>query len=294
MTLSIHDHSRTNLSDFSYVYAVYSRRSGGISIGVNLNPDKICNFDCIYCQVDRSTRSAERVVLPRLEQELSTVFARLADGSWLATPPFSTLPKEKRRVRDVAFSGDAEPTSSPAFPAAVQWVAELKQQYRFHDLELVLITNATLLHRPAIQEALRTLHAAHGVIWAKLDAGTEEEYRLVNRSAVPFQRILDNIAGVARRWPVVIQTMVFETRSSHRRYPAVAPYVARIEAMLAGGSRIRQIQLYSVARRPAVPEVRAVDPDTLSAMATEVSAATGLRVDVYPGAPAFQGGVASP
>ena len=36
-----------------YVYPVVSRRSKGISIGVNLNPDKVCNFDCIYCCVDR-------------------------------------------------------------------------------------------------------------------------------------------------------------------------------------------------------------------------------------------------
>src|ERR1041384_5902109 len=38
-----------------YVYPVVSRRSKGLSIGVNLNPDKVCNFDCIYCCVDRKT-----------------------------------------------------------------------------------------------------------------------------------------------------------------------------------------------------------------------------------------------
>ncbi len=48
------DHRRTFRENL-YVYAVVSRRSKGISIGINLNPDKICNFDCIYCQVDRKT-----------------------------------------------------------------------------------------------------------------------------------------------------------------------------------------------------------------------------------------------
>ena len=52
-TLPLHtDHARL-FEQNRFVYPVLSRRSGGISIGVNLNPDKICNFDCIYCQVDR-------------------------------------------------------------------------------------------------------------------------------------------------------------------------------------------------------------------------------------------------
>ena len=47
------DHRRT-YEDNVYVYPVVSRRSRGVSIGINLNPDKVCNFDCVYCQVDRS------------------------------------------------------------------------------------------------------------------------------------------------------------------------------------------------------------------------------------------------
>ncbi|MBM3871597.1 MAG: radical SAM protein, partial [Verrucomicrobia bacterium] len=40
------DHTRI-YRDFTYVYPVISRRSGGLSIGINLNPDKKCNFDCV-------------------------------------------------------------------------------------------------------------------------------------------------------------------------------------------------------------------------------------------------------
>ncbi len=46
-------HSRSWQSN-RYVYPVISRRSKGLSIGVNLNPDKVCNFDCVYCCVDRT------------------------------------------------------------------------------------------------------------------------------------------------------------------------------------------------------------------------------------------------
>jgi hypothetical protein len=61
-------------ADNRYVYAVVSRRSGGLSVGVNLNPDKGCNFDCIYCQVDRTIPPVVRTVdLDRLATELDLV-----------------------------------------------------------------------------------------------------------------------------------------------------------------------------------------------------------------------------
>ncbi len=283
MSLSINDHNRSSLPDYAYVYAVYSRRSKGVSIGINLNPDKVCNFDCVYCQVDRSSRSVERLSMPRLEKELGAIFTQLADGSLLARQPLVTLPEEKRRVRDIAFSGDGEPTSSPAFPAAVQLVTELKQRHRLEALKVVLITNATLLHRPAIQTALRALHDANGEVWAKLDAGTEADYRAINRSAVPYQRILDNIAGVARRWPVVIQTMVFEKGIPARRHPDFDPYAQRLEAILAQGGRVRLVQLYSVARAPAEADVTAVEAEVLTEMGEALATRTGLRVETYPG-----------
>ena len=54
-------HARTYQQN-RFVYPVLSRRSGGLSLGINLNPDKVCNFDCIYCQVDRVEQSETRFV----------------------------------------------------------------------------------------------------------------------------------------------------------------------------------------------------------------------------------------
>ena len=66
-------HERT-FETFRFVYPVLSRRSGGLSIGVNLNPDKVCNFDCIYCQVDRTTQSETKFVeTPALLEELDAM-----------------------------------------------------------------------------------------------------------------------------------------------------------------------------------------------------------------------------
>src|ERR1700681_1105897 len=104
-------HERT-FEHFRFVYPVLSRRSGGISIGVNLNPDKVCNFDCIYCQVDRPRQSETTFVeMPALLAELDAMLGLAASGKFFATEKFATVPERLRRLNDIAFSGDGEPTT---------------------------------------------------------------------------------------------------------------------------------------------------------------------------------------
>src|ERR1700730_3363831 len=86
------DHRRTFESNL-YVYAVVSRRSNGVSIGVNLNPDKVCNFDCVYCQVDRKTAPLVKSVdLARLTDELSEMVDLVQTGQLFDNPRFRETP----------------------------------------------------------------------------------------------------------------------------------------------------------------------------------------------------------
>src|SRR5438477_10214734 len=81
-----------------FVYPVLSRRSGGLSVGVNLNPDKICNFDCIYCQVDRTRQSETRFVeLDALLAELDHMLGMVARGEIYETERFHDTPVPLRR-----------------------------------------------------------------------------------------------------------------------------------------------------------------------------------------------------
>src|SRR6187401_68649 len=89
-----------------YVYPVISRRSKGLSIGVNLNPDKRCNFDCIYCSVDRTIiDDTVRVDMGRLRDELDEMLSLAASGEIFTLPPLHDTPQALRRLNDVAFSG---------------------------------------------------------------------------------------------------------------------------------------------------------------------------------------------
>src|ERR1700751_2007719 len=84
-----------------FVYPVLSRRSGGISVGVNLNPDKVCNFDCIYCQVDRTTQSETQFVeIDALLTELHGMLQLVTSGGLYETAEFAKTPPAQRRLND--------------------------------------------------------------------------------------------------------------------------------------------------------------------------------------------------
>ena len=85
----VQDHSR-QFADFTFVYPVISRRARGLSIGINLNPDKVCNFDCVYCEVDRTIPGkVSRLDLNQMRDELKAMIHFVRDGG-LAKEPSST------------------------------------------------------------------------------------------------------------------------------------------------------------------------------------------------------------
>ena len=100
-------HPRTRGAN-RYVYLVRSRRAGGLSIGVNLDPQKTCNFDCVYCEViDRRdvARRAGRpaIVVEDVADELRAVLQE-AEGTGRGV-----------ELRDIAYAGDGEPSTFPGF-----------------------------------------------------------------------------------------------------------------------------------------------------------------------------------
>lgn len=250
-TLTIHDHPR-QLDENRYVYAVLSRRSGGVSIGINLNPDKVCNFDCIYCQVDRTTPGRfRRVDLGILEQELRDILAKARSGALFEHPPFSAIPAPLRQVKDIAFSGDGEPTTYPRFKEVVELAIRAKNEAGLGHLKIVVITNATMFHRPRVRETLALLDRHNGEIWAKLDAGTEEYYHLVDVTTIPFQRVLDNILAAARHRPIVIQSLFMRVHGVGPDAREIKAFCDRLREIVVKGGKITLVQVYTVARRPA-------------------------------------------
>jgi len=266
------------------VYPVLSRRAGGLSIGINLNPDKICNFDCIYCQVDRSQRLArEAIDVKQLRRELAEMLDLATSGRIYEDDRFRAAPPALRRLNDIALSGDGEPTTCPQLEQVLEICAELRRCLGLESLKIVLITNATMFDRPRVARALTILDASNGEIWAKLDAGTEAYYRTVDRSAIPLQRILQNLIDAARLRPIVIQSLFMRIHDQSPAESEQEAYCDRLAEILAAGGQIRLVQIHTIARRPAESWVSALTNAEVDALAERVRRRTGLPVTPYYG-----------
>jgi len=267
-----------------YVYPVISRRSGGLSIGINLNPDKVCNFRCVYCQVDRrGTAGPRHVHIDALADELEAMLELVTTGALWREPAFAEVPERFRRIADIAFSGDGEPTNSPAFPEAVRVVVDAKRRSGLTDVKIRVLTNASCLDRPEVKQALALLDEAQGEIWAKLDAGSESYFRLLNRADVPFSRVLANILATARVRPIVIQSLWVCLHGQTPQQDQIEAFAQRLTEILQAGGSIRRVQIYTMARPPAESFVTAVANPVLDWIAGIVRQRTGLCVETYHG-----------
>jgi wyosine [tRNA(Phe)-imidazoG37] synthetase (radical SAM superfamily) len=282
--LLVHRDHRRTFAENRYVYAVVSRRSKGVSIGVNLNPDKVCNFDCVYCQVDRRTPAdVKEVDQPRLLAELEDMLDLVTSGALFETERFRPTPPALRRLNDIALSGDGEPTTYPEFPDVVRAAAELRRTGGLDDMKLVLITNATRFHVPRVREALAVLDANNGEVWAKLEAGTEEYFRQIDRTTIPFRRVLDNIKEAAKVRPLVIQAMFLRLHDMPPSRPELEAFCDRLNEVRADGGMIKLVQVYTVARVPAETYVMPLEHEEVDAVAGLVRERTGLPVEAYYG-----------
>ena len=138
----------------TYIYPVVSRRAGGVSIGINLNPNNACNWRCIYCQVPELKRgTAPAIDLVKLEAELRAFLLEILHGDFM----HAQVTPEARRINDIALSGNGEPTSAREFEQVIELIGNIRADYDLPgELKLVLITNGSLIDRPGVQSRVAT------------------------------------------------------------------------------------------------------------------------------------------
>ena len=271
-------HSR-NFEQNRFVYPVISRRSGGVSIGVNLNPDKVCNFDCIYCQVDRTRQSETRFVeTDALLTELRGVLELVVSGDLFELQRFSETPPRMRRLNDIAFSGDGEPTTFRNFDEIIQACAEVRQDVGATESKMVLITNASMFHRPHVQNGLEILDRNRGEIWAKLDAGTEEYFQIIDRTKFTLKHVMGNLVLAAKLRPIVIQSLWMRVDDEPPTINELEAYSDRLNEIVSAGGEIKLVQIYTVARQPAESYVSPLTNDEVDFWVNEVRRRTRLNV----------------
>lgn len=267
--------------DHRFVYLTISPRARGLSIGVNLNPDGKCNFNCVYCEVDHSIPRPDSVIDCDVASiELERTLELVHDGTLKRHAPYATLPDELLTLRHVALSGDGEPTTSPRFLEAVETVVHVRARGPFPFFKIVLITNASGLDQPDVQTGLCLL-TSKDEVWAKLDAGTQGYMDKINQTPVPLQKVLSNILLTAKKRPVIIQSLFSSVDGYAPSQSEVAEYAQRLCELKAAGANIPLVQIYSATRPTATERVQHLPLRTMSEIAATVRAITGLRAEVF-------------
>ena len=263
-----------------YVYAVISPRAKGLILGVNFNPDGRCNFDCVYCEVNRR----KLILNPPLDvgavtTELQNTLQWVRSGAILTHPLFGRVPSALLKLKHVTLSGDGEPTLCEQFVEAVEAVAHVRARSGAF-FKMALITNATGLDREAVQRGLRYF-TREDEIWVKLDAGTDAYAQKINHPAVELDRVLANILLVARKHPVMVQSLFLTLHGEGPSGEEINAYIGRLAELKTAGAQIALVQIYSAARPTAQTGCGHLSLKTLSGIAKLVTERTGLVAEVF-------------
>jgi wyosine [tRNA(Phe)-imidazoG37] synthetase (radical SAM superfamily) len=265
--LSIHDHSR-ELSGLKYIYSVISRRAGGLSIGINLNVNNACNWQCIYCEIPNLTRGTPPPIeLNIVEQELRFFLHEIIHGDYME----KNVSLEDRHLKDIAFSGNGEPTSAEEFPEVIAIVKKVLEEFNLLlKLKIRLITNGSLMHQAAVIKSVATLKDMNGEVWFKVDAANEESIKIINQVNLKPYQILERLKNCANVCPTFVQTCVFAIDGNGPSKKDINAYVELISKVK---SNIQGVHLYGLARpslQPQAKKLSRVDEEILQNIAKEL------------------------
>ena len=280
-TLSIRNHDR-DAAHMTYVYPVVSRRAGGVSVGINLNPNNACNWRCIYCQVPNLKRGAAPVIdLKLLETELTALLTDILQGDFMQT----RVPEDARRLNDIAISGNGEPTSAKVFPEVIQLIGRVMKRFGLvHKIKLVLITNGSLIARETVQLGLKRMAKLQGEVWYKLDTATPGGMVQINNTRQSLKKTAAHLSLAASLCPTFIQTCVFAYDGVPPTLMAQQAYLEFLADLIGQGVQLKGVLLYGIARSSQQPE--ATQLSTLSQSWLEEFAhkieQIGLSVQITP------------
>lgn len=250
--LTVNNHDR-DVAGLKYVYPVFSRRAGGLSIGINFNINNACNWRCIYCQVpDLKMGAAPDLDFQLLEEELRFFFDDVLNGDFYQR---FQVDEDKQTIKDIAISGNGEPTSLKNFDKAIALIGKIAAEVGILPLShFVLITNGSLLHRPNVRKGLATLKQYGGEVWFKLDSATEEGRALMNNAGQSCRASVENLLLSAKLCPTKLQTCWVDYDKQGLSEQEKNAFLELLKNIKAVGCTLECVMLYTLARASLQPE----------------------------------------
>ncbi|MFA6051910.1 MAG: radical SAM protein [Methylobacter sp.] len=268
--LTTTNHSR-DIAGLKYVYPVLSRRAGGLSIGINFNTNNACNWRCIYCQVpDLKIGAAPDLDFQLLEDELRFFLDDVLNGDFYQS---FQMDEDKRVIKDIAISGNGEPTSVKDFDKAVALIGKVATEAGvLPHSNFVLITNGSLVHQAKVQDGLRKLREYGGEVWFKLDSATEEGRTLINNAGQNCKAGVENLLLSARLCPTKLQICLLDYDKQGLSSKERAAFLGLLK-MIKESVSLKGVMLYTIARPSLQPEssrLEKLSPEIMNEFADEI------------------------
>lgn len=164
------------------VYGPIRSRRLGVSLGVNLMPlhDKLCSFNCIYCECGWNT-PVQHPVLPTRAEVATALEAKLQD-----------LQREAVTPDVITFSGNGEPTLHPDFEGIITDTCALRDRY-FPSAKVSVLSNSTQLFREDVVRAL--LQVDNRIL--KLDSAIDATMRAIDKPVNPQLTVAEIMRRIA-------------------------------------------------------------------------------------------------
>lgn len=245
---------------------IHSRRLG-VSLGINLSPDdgKVCSFDCIYCEAGYNAQGTGTTGLPLREKVRESLRTKLSAMSEAGDP-----------LDVITFSGNGEPTLNPDFPAIIDDVLALRDEF-YPSAKVSVLTNSTRIFTPAVAAALKKVD--NNIL--KLDSAIEPTMRLIDQPAsreFTVERVVDSLKQF--RGTGIIQTMMLRGEHDGKHVDNTTPQ--EVEALIEAYKSIepREIMLYSLDRSTPEERLVKVDKAELEVIGKHIEESTGIPVQV--------------
>lgn len=239
--LTTTNHNRDIFSS-KYIYPVISRRAGGLSLGINLNTNNACNWQCIYCEVPNLVRGKpEPIDLNLLNNELDYWLEEIVNGSFL-----NQYTNQRTEFKDIAFSGNGEPTAAKEFESVIKLVISKVNKFNLaKKIKIRLITNGSYLHTQRVQHGLALLNELDREIWFKIDQVDETQSLIINQINFSKETLKNNLDNALRASPTVIQTCLFKINQKLPEEKSLQTYIKFLKPY---ELKVKAIHLYSLAR----------------------------------------------
>ena len=163
------------------------------------------------------------------------------------------MSEEDRQLKDIAFSGNGEPTSAKEFPQVLALVEEILRDFELlGKIKVRLITNGSLMDKPGMLDNMRHLAKLNGEVWFKVDGGSKASIARVNDVTLNPASHLQRLISCAKACPTFIQTCMFAFDGAPPSEADIADYLALVKQ---AKDVIQGVHLYGLARRSEQVEV---------------------------------------